>query len=157
MIEEDKIYLTREGLKKFEQEFASLKQTKKLKAKEERPTNASLQGIDSEFSAFEEDLSLLESRIEELDTILKNYTLITLPTRTSRRVIFIGATVIVEVQGQKDEFTIVGSLEANPMLGRISNKSPVGMSLLGHKVGDEVRVQSAIVTVYKIKKIIYKL
>jgi len=67
-----------------------------------------------------------------------------------------GATILVEIEGQKDEFTIVGSLEANPMLGRISNASPVGRCLLGHKVGDEVKIQSAVVSVYKIMKIIYK-
>ncbi len=59
--------------------------------------------------------------------------------------------MVVEVGGQIDEFTIVGTLEANPSIGKISNESPVGKSLLNHKIGDEVIIQSAVKTIYKIK------
>ncbi|MEA3346722.1 MAG: GreA/GreB family elongation factor [Candidatus Auribacterota bacterium] len=156
MVEENKIYLTKDGLKKFEQEYQALERIKKMKTRNELPIVDSLDVLDSEFSTFEEDINLLEARLEELETILKNYTIITAPPKSKQKVIFIGATIIVEIEGQKDEFTIVGSLEANPLLGRISNASPVGMSLLGHKVGDEVKVQSAIISVYKIRKIAYK-
>jgi len=156
MTEENKIYLTKQGLKKLEQEYQALKQVKKTKTKEESLITSSLDVSDSEFSTFQEDINLLEARVEELETILKNYTIIVAPPKSKQKVIFMGATILVEIEGQKDEFTIVGSLEADPMLGRISNASPVGMSLLGHKVGDEVKVQSAVVSVYKIRKIIYK-
>lgn len=156
MAEENKIYLTREGLQKLEQEYEELKQSKKLKTKDEAPTTTPSQGLDSEFSTFQEDLSFLESRIEELETILKSYTLISPPPRSYRRIVLIGATVAVEVEGQKDEFTIVGPLEANPMLGKISYESPAGKALLGRKVGDEVNVQSAVTTIYRIKKITYR-
>lgn len=154
---EDKIYLTKEGLKKLEQEYESLKRDKKAKAKDESPTNAPSQSVDSEFSTFQEDLSLLESRIEELEIILKKHTLIIPPPKQSQKIVFVGAIVTVEVEGQRDEFTIVGSLEANPMFGRISNESPVGNALLGHGVGDEVKVCSAVITIYKIKKITYRI
>jgi len=153
---ENKIYLTKEGLKKFQQEFRALKEAKALKAKNGAPPSAPSQGIDSEYFTFQEDLDLLESRIEELEDILKNYVLITSPSKSRREVVFLGATVEVEVHGQKDEFTIVGPLEAKPMLGKISNESPVGRALLGCRKGDEVKVQSAIATVYKIIKIIYR-
>ena len=156
MVEENKIYLTKEGLKKFEQEYQTLRQIKKGKTKEESLISGPLDISDSEFSTFQEDINLLEARVEELENILKNYTIIIAPPKSKQKVIFIGATIFVEIEGQKDEFTIVGSLEADPMLGRISNASPVGISLLGHKVGDEVKVQSAVVSVYKIRKIIYK-
>ena len=72
-----------------------------------------------------------------------------------QNIVNLGATVLVEVDGQNDEFMIVGSLEANPAIGKISNESPVGRMLLGHRVGDEVVVSSPIQTVYKIKKIKY--
>jgi len=156
MTEDNKIYLTKEGLKKFEQEYQILQQIKKNKTKEESPTSGFLDVFDSEFSTFREDINLLEARVEELETILKNYTMIVTPPKNNQKVISIGATILLEIEGQKDEFTIVGSLEADPMLGKISNASPVGVSLLGHKVGDEVRVQSAVVSIYKIKKIVYK-
>jgi transcription elongation factor GreA len=153
---ENKIYLTKEGLKRFQQEFKALKEAKTLKAKNEVPPSAPFQGIDSEYFTFQEDLDLLESRIEELENVLKNYVLIALPSKSKREIVFLGATVEVEVDGQKDEFTIVGSLEANPMLGRISDESPAGRALLGCRKGDEAKVHSSITTVYKITKVIYK-
>jgi len=62
---------------------------------------------------------------------------------------------VVEVDGQEDEFEIVGSLEANPSIGRISNESPVGKALLGHEVREEIVISSPVKTVYKIKDIKY--
>lgn len=157
MESEDKIYLTKEGLEKFQKEFERLKKLKELKTKGETPVAFPSQGIDAEYTTFQEDLNLLESRLEELETILKKRTLIAPPPRKQRRIVSLGATVIVEVEGQRDEFTIVGSLEADPMLGKISNESPVGKALLGHRAGDEIKVQSAVTTIYKIKKITYKI
>lgn len=152
---ENKQYLTKKGLKKLEQELENLKQARDTKKKDEAVIPSS-QTIDSEFATFQEDLNLLEARIEELESILGNYALIILPPANRRKIVDLGATVILEVEGQKTEFTIVGPIEANPTLGRISHKSPVGNSLLGSKAGDEVRVQSAVKTIYKIKKIIYR-
>ena len=68
-----------------------------------------------------------------------------------------GAKVRVDVEGQKGEFTIVGTLEANPAIGKISNESPVGRALLGHKIGDEVLVSSPVDIKYKIKNIKYEI
>ena len=65
--------------------------------------------------------------------------------------------VKIDVDGQKDEFVIVGTLEANPALGKISNESPVGKALLGHKIGDEVLVSSPAEIKYKIKNIKYEI
>ncbi|MBU3918629.1 GreA/GreB family elongation factor [Patescibacteria group bacterium] len=152
---ENKQYLTNKGLQKLEQELENLKNARDIKKKDEAVIPSS-QTIDSEFATFQEDLNLLEARIDELESILKNYVLIVLPPTNRRKIVDLGATVILEVEGQKTEFTIVGSIEANPTLGRISHRSPVGNSLLGSKAGDEVRVQSAVKTIYKIKKIIYK-
>ena len=152
---ENKQYLTKKGLKKLEQELENLKSARDIKKKDEAVIPSS-QTIDSEFATFQEDLNLLEARIEESESILKNYVLIVLPPTYKRKIIDLGATIVLEVEGQKTEFTIVGSIEANPTLGRISHRSPVGNSLLGSKVGDEVMVQSAVKTIYKIKKIIYK-
>jgi len=147
---EKKIYLTREGLEKLQNEFEALRAMKMNKAGQ---APANMPTIDSEFATFQEDLNLLEARISELETIFKNYELI---RPKKKKEIDLGATVIAESNGQKVEFIIVGSLEANPMLGKISNESPVGQALLGRRTGEEVRVQSSVVTIYKIKKIIYK-
>ncbi len=155
MEDEGKQYLTKEGLNKIERELQKLKQAMEKKKKEEGVAPYS-QGIDSEFATFQEDLNLLEARIAELENILKNYALITPPAKRKANIVELGATVVVEVEGQKDEFTIVGPFEANPMMGKISYKSPVGSALLGSKKGEKVTVQSAVKTTYIIKKVIYK-
>ena len=155
-IEDKKFYLTKEGLEKIKKEYNSLKEMKLAKTRGESPKILHSEDLNSEYLVFQEDISFLESRIIELDSILKNVELIKPPRKEMQKIVNLGATVLVSVDGQNDEFTLVGSLEANPSLGRISNESPVGKSLLGHKAGDEVVVSSPIQTTYKIKKIRYR-
>ena len=154
---EKKFYLTKEGLEKIKKEYQGLKNLKLSKTKGEIPKIWHSEDLNPEYLSFQEDLSFLETRLIELENILKNAELIQLPSKEKQNTINLGAQVIVEVDGQNDEFTIVGSLEANPSLGRISNESPVGQALLGHRVGDGVMVSSPIQTVYKIKKIKYRI
>jgi len=154
---EKKFYLTKEGLEKIKKEYQGLKNLKLSKTKGEIPKIWHSEDLNPEYLSFQEDLSFLETRLIELENILKNAELIQLPSKEKQNTINLGAQVIVEVDGQNDEFTIVGSLEANPSLGRISNESPVGQALLGHRIGDAVMVSSPIQTVYKIKKIKYRI
>ncbi|MDD2696748.1 MAG: transcription elongation factor GreA [Candidatus Pacebacteria bacterium] len=156
-MEEKKFYLTKEGLEKIKKEFKGLKELKLAKTKGESPRILQSEDLNPEYLAFQEDVSFLESRITELENIIKNAELITSPSKSNQNMVDLGATILVEVDGQKDEFTLVGSLEANPSIGKISNESPVGRALLGHKVGDQVLVSSPIQTIYKIKKIKYNL
>jgi len=86
--------------------------------------------------------SRIEDRIAELEEVFATYELIKEPRRD---VVSLGSTVVVEVEGQKDEFTIVGSLEADPAAGKISDESPVGKALLGAKPGAVVEVTGSIV------------
>ena len=155
MVEEKKFYLTEQGLEKIKKEYQDLKDLKLSKTKGEIPKIWQSEDLNPEYLSFLEDLSFLESRIAELEYILKNTELIKPPPKEKQNMVNLGATVLVEVDGQNDEFMIVGSLEANPAIGKISNESPVGRMLLGHRVGDEVVVSSPIQTVYKIKKIKY--
>jgi len=155
MAEEKKFYLTKQGLEKIKKEYQDLKNLKLSKTKGEIPKIWQSEDLNPEYLSFQEDLSFLESRIAELEYILKNTELIKPPPKEKQNMVNLGATVLVEVDGQNDEFMIVGSLEANPAIGKISNESPVGRMLLGHRVGDEVVVSSPIQTVYKIKKIKY--
>ena len=99
----------------------------------------------------------MRSRIDELRNILEHHELIKNPAKDKQGIIGLGSKVNVIVDGQKDEFIILGTLEANPALGKISNESPVGKALLGHKIGDEVMISSPIKTIYKIKSIKYKI
>jgi len=155
MAGEKKFYLTKEGLEKIKKEYKSLRGLRLAKTKGEIPKIWQSEDLNPEYLSFQEDLSFLESRITELEYILKNSQLIKPPPKERQDIISLGATVTVEVDGQTDEFQIVGTLEANPAIGKISNESPVGQKLLGHKIGDEVVISSPIQTVYKIKKIKY--
>lgn len=151
-----KFYLTKEGLEKTRREYEDLKNLKLSKTEGEVPKIWHSEDLNPEYLAFQEDLEFLESRLNDLEYILKNSEIIKAPSKEGKNSIGLGATVVVQVDGQPDEFTLVGTLEANPSLGRISNESPVGQQLLGHRVGDEVVVSSPIKTIYRIKKIKYK-
>ena len=155
MVEEKKFYLTKKGLENIKKEYKVLKNLRLAKTKGEAPKIWESEDLNPEYLSFQEDLSFLETRVAELENIFKNVELIKRPSKEKSKVINLGATIVVEVEGDKDEFTIVGTLEANPSLGKISNESPVGKTLLGHKVGNEVIVSSPIKTIYKIKKIKY--
>lgn len=157
MPEEKKFYLTKQGLEKIKREYQDLKELKLAKTKGESPKILHSEDLNPEYLAFQEDVSFLEARMVELENTLKNVELIKLPKKEKQNIIGLGATVLVSVDDQNDEFTLVGSSEANPSIGRISNESPVGRALLGHRVGDEVVVSSPIKTAYKIKKIKYKI
>lgn len=158
MLEDQKIYLTKEGLEKLKKEHQTLKELKFSKTSgEESPKILHSEDLNPEYLAFQEDLNFLEVRIMDLENILKNAELIQNPSKENQRSVNMGATVSVEVDGITDEFTIVSSLEANPSIGKISNESPVGKALLNHKIGDNVVISSSIKTIYNIKKIKYNI
>jgi transcription elongation factor GreA len=153
-----KFYLTKEGLEKIKKEHRELQRIKLAKTKGESPKTWHSEDINPEYLSFQEDLSFLESRISELEHILKNIELIKTPPKEERNTVSLGATVTLEEpDGQINEFMIVGTLEANPSQGKISSQSPVGKILLGHKVNDEVTITSPIKIIYKIKKVKYQL
>lgn len=155
MEEKKKFYLTKKGLKGLKKEYETLKNLRVAKTKGEAPKIWESEDLNPEYLSFQEDLNFLETRIAELESIFKNACLIKRPLKKELDIISLGAIVRVKVGEEKDEFTIVGTLEAKPSLGKISNESPVGRALLGHRVGDEVVVSSPIKTIYKINKIKY--
>lgn len=155
-MEEKKFYLTKQKLEELEREYKNLVAFERSKTiGEEAPKLFESEDVNPEFLSFQEDMSFLRSRIKELENILENHELIKSPSKADKNIVGLGAKVLVSVDGQKDEFVISGTLEANPSLGKISNESPVGKALIGHKVGDIVVVSSPIKTTYRIKKIKY--
>ncbi len=155
MAEREKFYLTKKGLEELKKEYETLKDLRIVKTKGEVPKIWESEDLNPEYLSFQEDLNFLETRMIELENIFKKACLIRHPSKKELNVVNLGATVKVKVGEEKDEFTIVGTLEAKPSLGKISNESPVGKALLGHKLGDEVVVSSPIKTIYKINKIKY--
>jgi len=158
MPEERKFYLTKEGLERIKKEYKDLRELRMAKAKGEVPKILQSEDVNPEYLSFQEDIGFLESRITELDYILKNAELIKAPSKDRQNIVDVGATVTLEESnGSINEFMIVGTLEANPSGGRISSESPVGRALMGHKVGEEIVITSPIKVPYKIKKIKYQL
>jgi len=150
-----KFYLTKKGLEKIKKDYQNLKVIKRSKIQGETPKFLHSDDLDPEYISLHDDLDLLEAKIVDLEYIIKNAELIRPPSKNKQNTIQLGAKVLVEIEREEDEFTILGTLEAHPSLGRISNESPVGQALLGHKVGDEILLSSPIKTIYKIKKIKY--
>ncbi len=155
VFEEDKVYLTPEGKEKLEEELRTLERLKESKLSQKELT-VHFGAVEAEFFALQEDLHALEARIEEIRDILRNAVLITPPPEKEREKVTLGATVEVEVNGNRAVYKLVDSFEADPMAGKLSVRSPVGRALLGKKVGDEATVNSAIKVTYKIIGIKYE-
>jgi len=150
-------YITKAKLHELKKEHEELLEFERRKmVGQEAPKIFESEDINPEFISFQEDIGFLRSRINEVKNILDHYELIKAPSNAEQKVVGLGAKIKIEVDGKKDEFLIVGTLEANPALGKISNESPVGRALLGHKVGDQITVPSPVKTVYKIKDIKYQ-
>jgi transcription elongation factor GreA len=93
----------------------------------------------AEYEDAKNEQAFVEGRIQSLESMIKNATLIDEHTSTDH--VQIGSTVEVESPDGAESFTIVGSTEARPNEGRISNESPVGRALLGRKKGEKVVVK----------------
>src|SRR3989344_2158982 len=103
----------------------------------------------SEYFEAREEQAQVETRIAELEDMIKNSEII--EKVHALNVVSIGATLEAEKGGQRRKFTIVGSNEAKPEAGLISNESPLGRAFLGKKAGDTVTVKTPNGTVeYKI-------
>ena len=155
MFEDKKFYLTEKGLIRMKAEYQHLRKIKSFKTRGEVPRFLHSEDLNPEYLSFHEDLDLIDTRLAEVKQILRNVELIKMPPKDRRNIVNLGAKVLIEVDGQRDEFQIVGSLEANPSAGKISNESPVGMALLGHHVGEEIDISSPVKAIYKIKRITY--
>lgn len=132
-----KYLLTPEGLEKLNQELKTLVNEKR-KEVIERIREAAAHGDLSEnadYAQAREEQSFIEGRIQEIEDIIKNAEIIT--TASHHHNVSVGSTVTVKVNGQEKRYTIVGSNEANPKEGKISNESLVGKALLGRKLGDK--------------------
>ncbi len=140
---EKPIFLTREGRAKLEAELEHLRNVKRAEVAE-RIHAAKEEGDIMENSAYDEaknEQAFVEGRIMTIEQMLKNAVIIE-NTRASDTVGLGSYVTVVERGGTEDEmFHIVGSAEADPTRGRISNESPVGRALLGKRVGDEVQVK----------------
>ena len=156
---EGKIFhITKEKLKELQKEYEQLVAFERTKVVGiEAPKVLESEDMNPEFVAYHEDMDSLRLRMDELKHIIEHHQLIKKPAKEKMQCVDVGDTVLIDHHGTKIEFMIVGTLEANPEAGKISNESPVGKALMGHKVGDEVTVNSPEKTKYKIKAINYEI
>jgi transcription elongation factor GreA len=137
-----KYYLTKERLEELKTELERLKKDARAEIAE-RLKHAKEYGDlseNAEYSAAKDAQAQLESRIVELENIVRNATII----RKSEGgdMVRIGSTIVVKKGIKESKYTIVGSQEAKPEMNLISNESPLGKAFLAKKVGDEAEIQT---------------
>ena len=139
------ILLTNEGLKALEEEFEYLTKVRRQEVSEKIKVALGFGDLseNSEYDEAKNEQAQVESRIVEVEAMLNNYEIID-ESRVSTDTINIGTKVRVldEEYDEVCEYQIVGSTEANPLKGSISDESPVGKALIGHKVDDVVEVET---------------
>lgn len=132
-------YLTKEGMAELQQHLHTLKTVRRREIADAIHT-AKEQGDlseNAEYSSAKDEQTRLEQEIAELETTLKNAHVI---AKKKTDIIGIGNLVLISCNGAEKEYHVVGSNEANPLEGKISNESPMGQALLGAKVGQTVQI-----------------
>lgn len=149
-----KFLLTPEGLNHLKIEYEELVgiQRPQITKRIQRAREFGDLSENSEYDAAKEEQSLIEARISQIEDVLPHAQIIDHDQSTD--FVVIGSLVKVQFEGQIDEFSIVGSMEADPAAQKISNESPVGAAILGAKIGDEVEVTTPLIRAkYKILEI----
>ncbi len=141
---EDVVYLTREGYQRLQERLEYLIKVRRPQVAEQI-REAKAMGDISENAGYDEAKNaqaFLEGEIAELEWKLKHAVII--EDEGVHGEVALGSQVTVrdEESGLEETYTIVGSAEADPFDGRISNESPVGKALMGHREGDVVEVET---------------
>lgn len=156
MANQKQTYITEEGLAKLKEELDYLKNTKRKEIAERIRDAKELGDLseNAEYAEAKDEQSFVENRVLELESIIRNVNLIK-KSKKGANTVEMGATIEVEGPGGKSaEYTIVGSNEANPAEGKISNESPIGQAFLGKKLNEEAEVEAPSGTLkFKILKI----
>ncbi|BCB04921.1 transcription elongation factor GreA [Bacillus sp. KH172YL63] len=137
--------MTAEGKEKLEKELENLKTVKRKEVVERIKIARSFGDLseNSEYDAAKDEQAFVEGRISTLENMIRNAKIIQEDDMNSDTVQLGKKVTFIELpDGDKETYTIVGSAEADPFEGKISNDSPIAKSLLGHKVGAEVNVQT---------------
>ena len=137
--------LTEEGLKQREEELEYLKSVKRKDIADKIKVALSFGDLseNSEYDEAKNEQAQVESRILELETMLKNAVVID-ESDLSTDVVKIGGKVkLVDLDsGEEEEYQIVGSTEANPFKGSISDECPIGRAVVGRKLGETIEIEA---------------
>ena len=137
------VLITEAGLRKLEEEYEELTGARRREVADRIRHARDFGDIaeNAEYIEAKNEQSLLEGRILTLEAMLRNAVLIEEELR-ERGVVGVGVSVKVAGPEGDETYSIVGAAEADPLHGRISNESPLGRALLGHRAGDEVEWHS---------------
>lgn len=136
-------YITPQGVAKVKAELEHLRNVKRPEIIERlQDAKGGSDWMDNtEYIAIQDELAFVDGRIYELEDMLRYAEII--EDGEDNSIVNVGNTVVIEDdEGQLETYTIVGTVEADPSRGLISNHSPTGGALLGHEVGDEVTVET---------------
>jgi len=140
----EKNYLTQEGYDKLQKELDFLRKERRqeVAARLREASDGEDLIENAEYEAAKNEQAFVEGRIKELEILLATAKIIT--ENNHNDTIQIGSKVTIREEGidEKESFVIVGAAEANPSEGKISNESPLGKALLGHKKDEEVTVEA---------------
>ena len=143
MANEKQFPMTAAGKQKLEEELEFLKTVKRKEVVERIKIARSFGDLseNSEYNSAKEDQAFVEGRISTLESMIRNAVIIN-ETEVDRDIVRLGTTVtFIEVpDGEEESYTIVGSAEADPLEGRISNDSPIAKSMIGRTIGENVKV-----------------
>ncbi|HNK63280.1 MAG TPA: transcription elongation factor GreA [Anaerolineales bacterium] len=140
-------FLTKEGFEKLQEELEHLRTTKRQEVAER--LHEAMEGGElienAEYEAAKNEQAFVEGRIQELELLLATAQIIEESNGKSKKAdaIQVGAKVTIKEGNYDPEtFVIVGAAEANPREGKISNESPIGKAIIGHKAGEVVKVET---------------
>ena len=137
-------YLTKEGFTRLGAELEELSTVRRQRVAERIQKAKELGGTvdNAEYDDSKNEQAFIEGRILTLDRIISNAIIIESDGGHSDRVQVGSRVTLLTHSGREEEYTIVGSAEADPAQGRISNESPVGKALLNKKIGEDVEVKT---------------
>ncbi len=135
------VVVTKEGLTKIQKELDKLKNVDRPRVIERIREARSLGDLaeNADYEDARNEQSFIEGRIEELESAIKHARVI---EHASKDVVEVGANINITGETGLRTFSIVGAAEADPTQGRISDVSPLGQALLGHRAGDQVKVKT---------------
>ena len=141
----EKVFMTEDGLRKLETELEFLKGEKRREVSEKIKVALGYGDLseNSEYDEAKNEQAKIEARIVEIEAMLKNVEIIEdVKGNTKSVIVGVKVKVLDEEYGDECEYRVVGSTEADPRNGKISDESPVGKALLGKKIGEEVIVEA---------------
>ncbi len=142
-MDRNRIPMTADGLQRLRDEYAQLTGPGRRQIEQRIKAARELGDLreNAEYDTAKNEQGLMEARIRQLEDILRRARILEAPAgAASGQYVALGTTVTVDLDGEEETYTIVSPVEAKPREGRISNESPVGRALLGHRVGEQFEI-----------------